>query len=302
MATNKYPIVLAHGIARFDEVRNSFIKNFQLFLSDRNIITDRTHYFRRIRSHLLKHDIETYHASVSWARDVSVRGKELAQNIRQILKDGPYEKVHIIGHSMGGLDARYMLVNEGIADRVASLTTIGTPHLGTSFAVFGLEHGGELAIKTLAEAFGYDLAGFLTLTPAARLRFNEEARNSEAKNGVVYHVYASSEERARLRSFLRIPWDIIQREEGDNDGLVSVTSQLWTAELVADDGTRKTIHRHDFPVSADHSNEIGWWDVNELPDKRWWDPKALKMQREYEDKIRDAYLKMALDVRGAGPV
>lgn len=299
MATNNYPIVLAHGIARFDELRNKFLKTQQLLLTDLSIISDRTHYFRRIRSHLLEHDIETYHASVSWASDVSVRAKELAQNVRDILSRGPYEKVHIIGHSMGGLDARYMLVNEGISDRVASLTTIGTPHLGTSYAVHGLSQGGEVVIKTLKDVFGFDLAGFLTLTPEARLRFNEEARNAEAKNGVVYHVYASSQERARLRSFLRHPWDVIQREEGENDGLVSVTSQLWTAELVADDGTTKTIHQHRFPVSADHSNEIGWWDVNELPDKKWWHPHALKQRREYEDKIRDAYLEMAREVRSA---
>jgi triacylglycerol lipase len=243
--------------------------------------------------------IETHHASVSFATDVSVRGKELAENIWNILEEENHEKVHIIAHSMGGLDARYMLVNEDIADRVASLTTIGTPHLGTSYAVHALRErrAGDI-IDFFREHFGIDWAGFLTLTPEERLRFNREARNAEAKNQVKYHVYAGQQEREKLRSFLRHPWDVIQKAEGPNDGLVSVRSQMWTAELVADDGTRKTIHQHKFPVSADHSNEIGWWDMNEVEHGKWWFPWVLNNRRDYEAQIRDAYLMMAREVRG----
>jgi triacylglycerol esterase/lipase EstA (alpha/beta hydrolase family) len=42
--------------------------------------------------------------------------------------------VHIIAHSMGGLDARHLIVDiVTMADKVGTLATIGTPHLGTSF-------------------------------------------------------------------------------------------------------------------------------------------------------------------------
>ena len=40
-------------------------------------------------------------------------------------------KVNIIAHSLGGLDARQMLTHLGMGSRVASLTTVGTPHRGT---------------------------------------------------------------------------------------------------------------------------------------------------------------------------
>jgi triacylglycerol lipase len=43
-------------------------------------------------------------------------------------------KVHIIAHSMGGLDARYVISKLGYGDRVASLTTISTPHRGSAIA------------------------------------------------------------------------------------------------------------------------------------------------------------------------
>jgi len=40
-----------------------------------------------------------------------------------------YPRVHIIAHSMGGLDARLMIYRYRLEDRVASLTTVGTPIL-----------------------------------------------------------------------------------------------------------------------------------------------------------------------------
>lgn len=296
MTTNNYPIVLVHGIARFDELRHSIIERLQLLLMDRSLASDRTHYFRRIRSHLQEHKFETHYSDVSWASDVSVRGREMAQNIRAILDSGNHEKVHIIAHSMGGLDARYMLYKEDIADRVASLTTIGTPHLGTSYAVHALGQGGDLVIELFLEGLGIDLEGFLTLTPDARNWFNDEAREAEAKNDVVYHVYASSEEKARVRSFLQRSWQVVQDAEGANDGLVSVTSQLWQPELVAEDGTRKPIHQHFFPVPADHSNQIGWGDFNERQNGGWFHPGVLREIREYEAQIRNVYLQIAKEV------
>lgn len=293
MNDKKYPIVLAHGIIRFDEIRRSLITALQSFLVDRSLLPDRTHYFRRIRSHLQKHNFEVHYSDVSWAGDVSVRGQELAQNINNILNGSRHEKVHIIAHSMGGLDARYAIVKEGIAGKVATLTTIGTPHLGTSAAVHMLAQGGDRAIEILTELFGFDAEGFLTLTPDARAWFNREAREAEVKNNVTYHVYASSQDKKKVLTILQPFWQIISDKEGANDGLVSVNSQLWTNKLVADDGATKPIHQYTFPVSADHLNELGWWDLNELRGSKWWQKNALHQRRQYEETIRHVYLQIA---------
>lgn len=297
MSTKNYPIVLAHGIARFDQFRNPVVNRLQLLLPNQELVSDETHYFRRIRSHLEKHHFRTYYSDVDWAGDLTVRGPQLAENVRAVLRDSGQEKVHIIGHSMGGLDARYMITKvAGMADKVASLTTIGTPHLGTSFATHGLHLGGFFVIQTLKKLFALDAEGFLILTPTARREFNEEVRNAEAKNGVVYHVYASSDEKRNVRSFLQPSWQFIHDNEGDNDGLVPVSSQLWATEIVADDGTRKPIHQHRFPVPADHSNQIGWWDLNQLPGGKWWQPGVLERIGEYEAQIRNVYLQIAREV------
>ncbi len=54
------------------------------------------------------------------------RSAQLAQAIQDQF---PGQKVHVIAHSMGGLDARCMIA--GGATNIASLTTLGTPFRGT---------------------------------------------------------------------------------------------------------------------------------------------------------------------------
>ena len=48
--------------------------------------------------------------------------------------------VHVVGHSMGGLDARYLMSRNGLgcASWIASLTTISTPHAGSMLADIAL--------------------------------------------------------------------------------------------------------------------------------------------------------------------
>ncbi len=47
-------------------------------------------------------------------------------------------RVHIVAHSLGGLDARLLVSSFGYASRVASITTISAPHHGTGIADFFL--------------------------------------------------------------------------------------------------------------------------------------------------------------------
>lgn len=65
---------------------------------------------------------------------VAVRAEHLAAQIDAILATHGAQKVNLIGHSMGGLDSRYLVHHLGYADRVASVTTIATPHRGSVVA------------------------------------------------------------------------------------------------------------------------------------------------------------------------
>jgi triacylglycerol lipase len=61
-------------------------------------------------------------------RDVAER---LAEAVEALCAETGYERVHLIGHSMGGLVARYYVQRMGGDERVHTLVTLGTPHSGT---------------------------------------------------------------------------------------------------------------------------------------------------------------------------
>lgn len=71
-------------------------------------------------------------SKVSAIGSVELRGNQLAEILRDAM---PGEPLHIIAHSMGGLDARHAITNrKDIVTRVKTLVTIGTPHLGSEVA------------------------------------------------------------------------------------------------------------------------------------------------------------------------
>jgi triacylglycerol lipase len=58
----------------------------------------------------------------------------LGETIEQLTTDSGYERIHIIGHSLGGLITRYYVQRLGGDNRVHTLVTLGTPHQGTQLA------------------------------------------------------------------------------------------------------------------------------------------------------------------------
>ncbi len=71
--------------------------------------------------------------------DIRALAHRLAAVVEQVTEETGYERVHIVGHSMGGLIARYYVQRlEGDA-RVHTLVTLGTPHQGTNLA-YALPH------------------------------------------------------------------------------------------------------------------------------------------------------------------
>jgi triacylglycerol lipase len=73
---------------------------------------------------------------------VATRAAALADQVDAFTAAHQLDQVHVIAHSMGGLDARYLISSLGFADRIASLTTLGTPHRGSPLAdiALGITH------------------------------------------------------------------------------------------------------------------------------------------------------------------
>src|SRR2546422_4122358 len=239
MAT--YPIVLAHGIARFDALLRNVLR-------DEDAADDRTHYFRRIRSTLQAAGFMVEHSTVPWAKAVGVRATALKAEVERVLTKTGAQKAHIVAHSMGGLDARHMLFEhqgDRMHQKVASVSTIGTPHWGTSFADWGVSHA-SLFLALLQTLGASQLDGFKDLTTSACAQFNEQAAAFESGCGVAFRTYAGAQDVSRVFAPLQISWHVIKVHEGNNDGLVSVRSARWCSEYFQE------------PIlDADHLNEIG---------------------------------------------
>jgi len=63
--------------------------------------------------------------------DIPRVARRLKSLVEKVRRETGYERVHVIGHSMGGLIARYYVQCLGGDQRVHSLVTLGTPHAGT---------------------------------------------------------------------------------------------------------------------------------------------------------------------------
>ena len=63
--------------------------------------------------------------------DVRLAATNLATRVEELCEETGFERIHVIGHSMGGLVARYYVQRLGGDERVHTLVTLGTPHGGT---------------------------------------------------------------------------------------------------------------------------------------------------------------------------
>ena len=57
-----------------------------------------------------------------------VRAEQWSQHLDALYSETGARRVNLIAHSQGGLDARYYATRLDINNRVASITTIATPH------------------------------------------------------------------------------------------------------------------------------------------------------------------------------
>ncbi|MFT6618619.1 MAG: triacylglycerol lipase [Limisphaerales bacterium] len=293
LAATQQPIVLACGIARFDALRERFAALLRWVDVE---LPDSGHSFRGIRSHLERHGFEVYHTHVSFAAKLATRATELGEQVESILNRSGADQCHIIAHSMGGLDARRMIVGSpGLASRVSSLTTIGTPHHGTPVADRLLEEGLADWIETLRTAI--DLEGLRDLGPSACEEFNRANEAAEAANRVVYRTVWST----ALEVFRPLRGGAELMSEIENDGLVPVKSQQWTTLLTGPAGS-KEVQQIAFPFPADHLNQLGWWGPSDfsaplapLSALSEWKRRF----RETETRAKDFYLALAKGLPGS---
>ena len=217
------PVVLAHGLFGFDRI---------------GIPGAKLHYFNGIARHLDGFGCHAHAVRVPAMGSVPARAAALVAAIDAL----PHDRVDIIAHSLGGLDARYALARLGLAKRVRSLVTIGTPHRGTPLA--DLAVGGPFDwARRMLRTVGLPLDALEWLSTAALDRFNREVPDVR---GVRYAcVVGGMREKTTPIALALVPAHAyLRRCAGANDGLVPISSQFW-GETFAE-------------IEADHFAQIGW--------------------------------------------
>lgn len=185
------------------------------------------------------HNVLAYAPNIVPYAKIETRAKAWVKIIEELSRNRPDQKLNIVAHSMAGLDIRYALSRLDIADKVESLTTIATPHHGTSLA--------ELTLKT-PDAIKDKMADFLDwmgnqIFPDAKSdsagsarqltreyvqqKFNPEVPDVE---GIPYYSFSSAVGKGTsepIKVIARYQNNYIFEEEGINDGMVSVESSKW---------------------------------------------------------------------------
>jgi triacylglycerol lipase len=255
----RYPIVLVHGF------RASPSK----------------YGFSNVAAALRADGHEVVEAALPPHESSEARARSLATQLAPVVtRTG---KVNIVAHSMGGLDARVLVSELGWGDRVASVTTIATPHRGSAFAdgVLGLitTVNADEALNALADAYDTtysELAGganlraaYTQLSEAYAPTFNaakkDDARvyyqswagvsnvfgipnrkDANACEGLWWGQSSGSRRRIdRMNAQLWLVAPIVAHgaEMRPNDGLVTVESAKW--------GSFRGC------IPADHLDEVG---------------------------------------------
>ncbi|MBI3554791.1 MAG: hypothetical protein HY074_00845 [Deltaproteobacteria bacterium] len=165
------------------------------------------------------------------------RSEVLRDEITRLVPSG---KFHLVGHSMGGLDARLVVSRfPEIAARCASVTTLSTPHHGSAVADFVIDHLDELGARSALahralELFGGQLQAVRDLTTCEiESRFNTRAGDVP---GIAYFSMGFYiPEPIERHSLVPLLWAVhhILEDVGQphNDGFVSVESAAWGESL-----------------------------------------------------------------------
>ena len=275
----RYPIVLVHGIGYTDE--------------------DYPDYWGRVPAALTRCGAEVYFGGQDSYASVTVNAQQLKDRILAICageagaaragdtaaREGAPDKVNIIAHSKGGLDARYMISCLDMAPYVASLTTIATPHRGIG-AIDTLQRKAPAVLAQLYGLFALmvridggdrpdSLAVFDQLSEDYLSVFNELVPDAA---GVYYQSWACDMADRKTDPPLGLFYDMVHRLQGDNDGFVPVESAKW--------GTFRGVYRGEDGAGISHPMAC--------------DGRVRQMEKQGREDLSSWYVQIVSELREMG--
>lgn len=208
---SKYPILLVHGI---------ILKDVLFFKA-----------FGKIPKVLKTAGYHVYCGTNDGVGSIENNAKQLKKQINKILKKEKVDKINIIAHSKGGLDCKYMIMNLDMEDKVASLTTLCTPHKGSQIATIILKMPKWLikiisnCINFCYKILGDDKPNVLKACKQLKADSNIESCTVDFSNKVYCQSYSAVMKKRRDDLLMAIPYVVLKKiGQIDSDGLVTKDS------------------------------------------------------------------------------
>ena len=205
--SSKYPVILVHGVA---------MKNLRILRA-----------FGRIEDVIREAGYEVFIPDIDGFGAIETNAEQLKAHILEICDSLGCEKVNIIAHSKGGLDSKYMITKLGMEDKVASLTTLCTPHRGSIVAskIWDLPRPIKRFIAFWINLFYRIFAGDKhpdALRACEQLRWVDEDTATHDFSDTVYcQSFSTTMRKGRDCFLLAVPMRVIRRfDSRENDGLV----------------------------------------------------------------------------------
>lgn len=212
----KYPILLLHGMGFHDRMPIHY-------------------YWGRIPRLLRKHGASIYFSGQDGNATVADNALQLQPLIQSILQETGAEKINIIAHSKGGLEARYLISTMHMGNCIASVTTLATPHNGSKTIDWLLPRFRplircfcrcfDLLRRLLGDHKPNTYSVICQMTSVGMRQFN--AQNPDHPK-VYYQSYAFVMRHPFSDLIMAIPNAVVSVFEGKNDGLISPANAKWT--------------------------------------------------------------------------
>lgn len=211
----KYPILMIHGMG---------FRDYKLL-----------NYWGRIPRRLKQLGCTIYYGHQDSNASIEVNAEMLVHRIHDIMEKSGAEKLNVIAHSKGGLDIRYAISTLGIGDKIASVTTLSTPHNG-SLTVDTLLKVPDILIgfgckctdiwmRILGDKKPDTYSAIQSFRTDQAEKFNRENPDME---GIYYQSYAFVMKHAFSDIFLFWTYLVVYLFEGENDGLLAPRATKWT--------------------------------------------------------------------------
>lgn len=268
--SQQYPIFFMHGFMGFSEMK---VLNIKLF-----------DYFNGVKNILEQMGYTVYCQSINPMLPAQKRATEWVKHIDKVLLDTRAEKIHIIAHNQGCLDARVLaatsshhcktphhgeLYGQNYSKHIASITSIAGPHLGTPLAdpVYDDENN-EIMI---------DIVGLIAMMTGSSNKTAKQTIDAMSRNYMLetfnpaikvpntipcYTVVGNPANEQDLSSVFDISWQkimdtAIEDGGGENDGFVPVSSARFDGNKTTLADSETLQWQNIGEVNADHIALVG---------------------------------------------